>query len=175
MSKLILAACIILTVSFAGCKKDDERSPAGDAHLELYLTDAPGDYDAVLIDVQSIEIISDAGTQIYPLATPGIHNLLNLTDGKDTLLISEDITSGTVSQFRFILGENNSVVVGGIEYPLQTPSAQTSGLKINVHENLVSGELYKYVFDFDADQSIHQLGNGDYQLQPVITMYVKPL
>lgn len=174
MPKLILAACTMLTLSFAGCKKDDEN-PAGNAHLELYLADAPGDYDAVLIDVQSIEIISDAGTDIYPLATPGIHNLLNLTDGKDTLLISEDFPSGTVSQFRFILGPNNSVVVDSIEYPLQTPSAQTSGLKINVHETLEAGELYKYVFDFDADESINQLGNGDYQLKPMIIMYVKPL
>ena len=165
---------ILLTASIvSSCRKDNggDGDASGTAHLNLYLTDAPALYDAVFIDIESIEIISDAGTATFPLLVPGIYNLLDFTSGIDTLMISEDMSPRTISQIRLILGENNSIVVGGIAYPLSTPSAQSSGLKLQVHETLEPGITYAFYLDFDAEHSIVEEGNGSYSLKPVLNIF----
>ena len=51
---------------------------------------------------------------------------------------------------------------------LTTPSAQHSGLKLNVHAELTEGITYKILLDFDAARSIVKTGSGAYNLKPVI-------
>ncbi|MGZ3921427.1 MAG: DUF4382 domain-containing protein [Bacteroidia bacterium] len=52
--------------------------------------------------------------------------------------------------------------------PLATPSADESGLKLQVHQDLQAGVAYGVLLDFDANQSIVDQGNGSYSLKPVI-------
>ncbi len=59
-------------------------------------------------------------------------------------------------------------MVDGQTLPLATPSAQQSGLKIQINENLEPGILYEFMLDFDVDKSIVAQGNGGYSLKPVI-------
>lgn len=98
----------------------------------------------------------------------GVYNLLDLTGGIDTLIATAGIPAGKLQQIRLILGQNNTIVVDGISYPLQTPSAMQSGLKLQVHEELVGGVSYSILLDFDAAQSVVDQGNGQYSLKPVI-------
>jgi hypothetical protein len=86
----------------------------------------------------------------------------------DTLIATGDIDAGTVSQIRLILGPNNSVIVDGVVYPLSTPSADQSGLKLLVNRVFEPGVSYGILLDFDANQSIVLEGNGTYKLKPVI-------
>ena len=51
---------------------------------------------------------------------------------------------------------------------MKTPSAQQSGLKLQVHENLVAGITYEFKLDFDAANSIIHTGADSYILKPVI-------
>jgi hypothetical protein len=87
---------------------------------------------------------------------------------KDTILGRTDLDSGRIEQIRLILGPNNYVKVNGQTYALETPSAQQSGLKINLHQDVSAGLLYKLLLDFDASRSIVKTGNGKYILKPVI-------
>jgi hypothetical protein len=145
--------------------------------LQVRLTDGPGSYDAVYIDVEKVEVnvSSDTGTnsgwQTVPLIRPGVYNLLKFRNGIDTVLASMDLPAGTLSQMRLILGDNNSVVVDGQSYPLKTPSAQQSGLKFNIHATLTSGIVYRLWIDFNAEKSIVRTGNGKYILKPVIRTF----
>jgi len=100
--------------------------------------------------------------------TPGIYNLLNFTNGVDTLIATGNLIAEKVQQIRLILGPNNSVAVGGTVFPLTTPSAEQSGLKLQVHHVLEAGVAYAVLLDFDANASIVQEGNGTYKLKPVI-------
>lgn len=174
--KAIAALLLISGLTLGSCDKSDDPNnngnPSGSAQLSVRLTDGPAEYDAVWIDVQQIEIIADGGskTTLTP-ARPGQYNLLAFRNGLDTLLVTGPVPAGTVSQIRLILGANNSVVVGGQAYPLNTPSAQQSGLKLNLHETLSPGGSYTFWLDFDAGKSIHQTGNGKYMLKPVIRAY----
>src|SRR6185312_6259756 len=105
----------------------------------------------------------------------GIYNLLTLSNGKDTLLANGIVAAGNVSQIRLLIGSTaNTVMVNGSIYPLVTPSAQETGVKLNVNSSLVTGVTYNFTIDFDAGMSVVAEGNGTYSLKPVIRAVVAP-
>ncbi len=158
----------LLIAAFA-CKKEKEDitpvSPPTPYHIRM--TDAPAAYLAVNIDLQAVEV-TGSGRTVMLNVTPGIYNLLNFSNGLDTLIATGALTMTSVEQIRLILGNNNTIVTSTGTYPLKTPSAQQSGLKLNVHHTLQPGVDYYVLLDFDAAQSIVENGNGDYSLKPVI-------
>ncbi|WP_338768113.1 DUF4382 domain-containing protein [Bernardetia sp. ABR2-2B] len=168
---------LLLSISLFSCNKEKE---SGQAKLEVRLVDAPADYEAVYIDVQEIRIHTsetaadeDQGWTTLPTNT-GIYNLLELTNGIDALLATEELPAGKVSQIRLILGENNTLVEDGETIPLRTPSAQQSGLKLKINTTLEADLKYVIVLDFDAARSIVKAGNsGNYNLKPVIRTFVE--
>lgn len=153
------------------CSKNDSNTN-GKAKFQVFLTDDPGNYDAVNVDIQDVQINltsdSEGGWQTLDGVAKGVYNLLDFVDNKDTLLVSADIPAGKIQQIRLVLGDNNSVVIDGTEIPLETPSAQQSGLKLNIHQDVDAGLVYKMILDFDAGRSIVTTGNGKYILKPVI-------
>jgi hypothetical protein len=164
-----ILAVFMLSLFMIACNNDDNKT----ATLHVRLTDAPADYQQVNIDIQSVEINSEAGTKESGWKTltvkNGVYNLLDLSNGLDTLLATAELPVGKVSQIRLILGTNNTIKVGGAVFPLSTPSAQQSGLKLNVNAQLNEGITYTILLDFDAALSVKKNGNGTYSLKPVIT------
>lgn len=167
---LRLSIFTLLIIGFVACSDDDKSTNLeGNAKLALRLTDAPGDYEAVFIDVEEVEIKYNGNQEDLVLGVEGgIYNLLELTAGVNVLLYNDEVPAGKISQIRLILGDENSIVVDGQSLPLSTPSAQQSGLKINVHQSLEPGILYDFILDFDVDKSIVAQGNGGFSLKPVI-------
>ncbi len=165
-----LSLITLLFIGFASCSDDDSgNNNEGNAKLAIRLTDAPGDYEKVFIDVQEVEIKYNDGRDDINLGiNAGVYDLLELTAGVNVLLFDDEVPAGNISQIRLILGENNTIVVDGETLPLDTPSAQQSGLKIQVNETLEPGILYEFMLDFDVDKSIVAQGNGGFNLKPVI-------
>ncbi len=151
--KKILFLAILATMIIQGCNNDDNDAKG---ILSVRLTDAPAEYEEVLIDLQElhIKVSSDDddedGWQSLELNTTGQIDLLLLTNGNDILLTEEDIPVGNIAQMRMILGSNNQIVVDGETHELATPSAEQSGLKFNIHANIEEGVTYKMWIDFDA-------------------------
>jgi hypothetical protein len=173
-----IATVILMTIIlFTGCKKKEtpNNTEPQKTTFNFMMTDAPGDYDAVFIELIGAEVHSDIQGWVTLNVIPGIYNLLDLTNGKDTLIASGPVTVGKVSQIRLILGTNNSVVVDNKVYALSTPSAQQSGLKLQVHAELIAGIAYTMLIDFDADKSIVDHGNDKYSLKPVLRVVTKAL
>lgn len=177
----ILFALIVPLFIFSACNKDNEETEnenpvvgTTDFNVSLKSTVAKSTYDSILIDIQAISIhtSSDSAENSgwFELETNvGIYDLLDYDAGNDTLIAFDSVLqTQTVSQIRLILGENNTIGVDGEIYDLETPSAQTSGLKIQVHAELEADKSYKILLDFDADNSIIETGNGKYKLKPVI-------
>ena len=160
----ILTLVLTLSTLWLACKKDS----AGTTPVKVRLTDAPGNFQQVNVDITGVEFKMNSGALVNLNVHSGIYNLLNFVNGIDTLIASADIQSGTLSQVRLILGANNTVKVDNVVYPLSTPSALQSGLKLNVHSDLTPGVEYNLLLDFDANQSIVLNGNGEYHLKPVI-------
>lgn len=166
MKNNLLLAFALFTLCFTACKDDSENTPS--SSLAVRMTDAPGNYDEVNIDLQGVEVTGPGGNNVMLNVNPGIYNLLDFANGVDTLIASGSIPSGQISQIRLILGTNNSVMVDSVLYPLSTPSAQQSGLKLQVHNTFAAGVAYMMLLDFDANQSIVEQGNGTYSLKPTI-------
>jgi hypothetical protein len=175
-TKFILPVVLLgVALGFSSCSNDDETA-TGTSKMEVRLTDAPGDYSKVLIDIRSVQIHTDgnandnsSGWTTLSNINPGIYNLLDFSNGKDTLLAASNLPSGRISQIRLILGENNSLVLkDGTTKELKTPSGQTSGLKVKIDADQVPDVTYVVLLDFDASKSIVAKGNGGYNLKPVI-------
>lgn len=164
---ILLSIMLIIMLGFtiSSCKKDATTS---NYPYNVRMTDASGPYDAVNIDLQGVEITGNNGKAVMLNVNSGIYNLLNFTNGADTLISYGNLEVATVQQIRLILGSNNTVVINGVSYPLSTPSADQSGLKLQVHQTLQEGVQYSVLLDFDANKSIVDLGNGNYKLKPVI-------
>lgn len=156
---------IILGFGISSCKKD---AVGTNKTFNVRMTDAPAAYGAVNIDLQSVEIVGDNGKTVTMNVNKGIYNLLNFTNGKDTLIATSTIDAASVEQIRLILGTNNTIMINGVSYPLSTPSAEQSGLKLQVHQTLAAGIANSVTLDFDAYQSIVEQGNGVYKLKPVL-------
>ncbi len=161
----LLTSIIIFILLTNSCRKENSNATYP---YSIRMTDAPGPYDAVYIDLQSIEVTGPNGQNILLNAYPGIYNLLDLANGVDTLIATGAMDISKVEQVRLILGSNNSIVVNGTSYSLSTPSAEQSGLKLQVHETLQAGVMYNLLLDFDVYKSIVEQGNGGYKLKPVI-------
>lgn len=154
---------LLFMVLAAACQDDNEK-----AKLIIRLTDSPGDYEKVNIDIQDIEVNGEGGWKSLPNVNKGIYNLLDFTDGKETVLTSTEYPTGKINQIRLVLGPDNSVEIGGETYPLETPSAQQSGLKLLLNAELTTGITYAILLDFDAAKSIVTTGSDKYILKPVI-------
>ena len=164
--KLFLVVASISGVLIA-CSKDDNSTT-----LRVRMTDAPAAFDAVNVDLEEVRVkYRDGGDSLSGWTTlstaAGIYDLLGLTAGVDTLIASGVIPSNSVKEIRLVLGSDNTIVVGGVTFPLTIPSGGESGLKIKVNKSL-SGPLDSLLIDFDAALSVHQNGSGDYILQPVL-------
>ena len=170
--KKLSAVFLFAMVAFIGCRKDSDNFGTGTSQVTFKLTDAPGQYDEVNIDITGLQVIIN--DSILDLdVEQGVYNLLDFVNGKDTLLVKDEIPSGKLSQVRLILGEDNTIKIGEDVYDLKTPSAQQSGLKLNVHADLLQGVAYAYTIDFDASRSVVKTGNGKYILKPVLRVFTK--
>lgn len=178
----------LAALALAGCGGGDGGiSGTGSGTLRLALTDAPAcGYDAVNVTVSAVRVHqsasageNDGGWQTLALAAPRRIDLTDLTNGVLEELGETTLPAGRYTQLRLVLAENstaqpfaNSVVpTGGVETALTTPSAQQTGLKLNVDIDVAADQRADFVLDFDACKSVVPRGNsGHYNLKPVVAV-----
>ncbi len=175
MKKILLLLTAAVGIALYSCDSNDSDSTNGSYVYKVRMTDAPGPYDQVNIDLQSVEVTGGNGQTVTLNTTAGVYNLLDFSNGLDTLIAVSTLADSRVEQIRLILGPNNTIVVGGVEYPLSTPSAEQSGLKLQVNQDLVADIENMILLDFDANASIIQTGNGTYKLKPVVRTVVSAI
>lgn len=183
----VLAAA---TVALAACGGGGGGEAVGQGTLRMALTDAPAcGYDHVWVTVDRVRVHqgdaadeNTGGWREIVLAGDASErriDLLDLTNGKLKELGQIDLPAGQYRQLRLVLAENdpanplaNAVQLTGstTELPLDSPSAQQSGLKLKNLE-ISDGQTTDMVLDFDACSSIVKAGNsGKYILKPVLTL-----
>ena len=165
----ITALAIFSLFLVVSCNKPE----GGTGYLKIKMTDAPGDFDSVFVDIQQVQVhISNNGgpsgwTDLNTNA--GIYNLLELQNDITTVLVdTNSLPVGSLQQMRLILGTNNSVVIDSLTYPLELTSQSQTGLKLNLNAQITPNDLVEILIDFDAEKSIVKTGQGKYILKPVI-------
>ena len=190
LSNLVRSVAVLLAglALLSGCGGGDSSSTGT---LRLSITDQPAcGYDNVFITVETVRVHqsedamdSDAGWQDIPiLDAPKRIDLLKLTNGVLETLGQTVLPAGNYTQLRLVLASNppnspspipNSVVltVNGSEEPLDTPSGQQTGIKMNVDITVEPDKVADFVIDFDACKSVVVAGSsGKYLLKPVVSV-----
>ena len=152
-----------LGLALTSCKKTDSAQiPAGKQNLTLYMTDGPGFFDKVFVEIKAIQVLVDTTKDTrkndtcnwdrlgaYIGATlgnrkdsglvwanlnikAGVYDILNLRNGVDTLLASTEIPKGAIRLIRIEIGTNNSVVKDNVTYPLNWPDNKPSYILIKL-------------------------------------------
>ena len=182
----LLAASLLVACGGGG---SDSNSSTGT--LRLSITDAPAcGYDNVWVTIEKVRVHqssnagdNDGGWSEVALPAPQRIDLLTLTNGTLLPLGQTELPAGTYTQMRLVLGStpppgspagtlaNSIKPTGGAETALTTPSAQQSGLKMNVNIDVPAGQVADFAIDFDACKSFVKAGNsGKYLLKPVLSV-----
>ncbi|WP_420576767.1 DUF4382 domain-containing protein [Ekhidna sp.] len=192
---LTLLITVLMVAAISSCSDSTEIDNNGmtTARMQVALVDDPAEYDAILIDVQGVEYRIDTdsteegenegeedgeenseeesdndGEWNTLEVTPTVYDLLKLNNGEEAILADEDIEAGELEQVRLILGNNNKIVIDGDTSDIFVPSGSQTGLKINIDGEVEDNKFYRLVLDFDAAQSVVELGNGEHILKPVV-------
>lgn len=183
----LCGAALVTLAACGGSSGSSETAIGGMGTLRVALTDSPAcGYDAVNVTIDRVRVHqsssaadSDGGWIDMPVMPSRRINLLDLTNGVLEELGQTPLPAGHYTQMRLLLAANdaahpmaNSLVPsGGSEVALTTPSAQQSGLKLNVGIDVGANQIADVVLDFDACKSIVRRGNsGHYNLKPVIAV-----
>jgi hypothetical protein len=175
-NKLILMSVLALMSFTIACSNDGNSESNQSSSISIKLMDNPAGYDKVFVEIVDVMVKrsddnnDENGWESLNAINTGIYDLLELTGGINVLLVDDfQIPSGALNQIRLVLGDNNSIVIDGETFPLNTPSAQQSGLKIKVNQTLEANIAYTFLLDFMVDESIVIAGNSDnINLKPVI-------
>ncbi len=152
---------------FIACSKEPEK-----VTVQFRLTDAPCETcQQVNVEIREIQIkmAGEDEAWISVPTTAGIYDLLEYQNGEDILIATAELPEGEeLKEVRFVLGEDNTVMVDDQLHPLTTPSAQQSGLKVKINKELDQSDQ-TFILDFDARESVREQ-NGGYALHPVIKL-----
>ena len=181
------AMSVLALVAACGGGGGSGSSSGGTGTMSFSVTDAPGDYENVFVTITGVRVNQDGsedadgdGFEEMTITNPQRIDLLDLQNGSFESLGNLTLPAGNYSQARLVLAENssssepfaNAVVLEGetAERPLTTPSAQQSGLKVNIDLDVGEGEVVDLRIDFDANKSVVERGNsGQYNLKPVLS------
>ncbi len=190
----LASAVIAMVLVFSACTKSGMN---GNSSVSVLLTDGPGDFDAVNIDIQKVEVKvdkdekhkrddnrngldddkddhlrnkDDFGEWIDLGFAPKVIDVLTLRNGIETQLGTANIDAGTVRKIRITLGTKNTVVKAGVTSDLLLDSQTSNFLYIQLfdkHRERGNRNDVKVWVDFDIANSIVE-SNGKFYLKPVL-------
>ena len=204
-TNLFVAASLIAIVSLVAvaCNKSTsvENGP-GIQQVNFMLTDGPGSYDNVFIDIKSLQIVIDTAREgsrkrdtcnwdhigshresrrdsglvwtTIPVKA-GVYDILKFRNGLDTLFASANVPKGSVRLVRIEFGTNNSVVKDSVTHPLNlSPNLPNFiVIKLKGHEfEEFASRRHRLWLDFDVSRSIIE-ANGRFYLIPVMHTFVE--
>jgi hypothetical protein len=160
---------------FSGCSKSTKTTPEGE--IRIYLVSKPMDFDAVNIVVSQVSVHmseegSISGWKVI-CDTTQTYDLLELKDGAMALFADHQLDPGHYTQIRLKITDGSNVIVDGSQHDLEIPSGYQSGIKLNHQFQIQENQTYELLLDFDAEKSIIQKEDGQYQLKPVIRSIVQ--
>lgn len=186
--KLLSITLLVLLIA-VGCSDDDSTSPGtvtGNGTLKMYMTDAPGDYDAVNVTISSVSVhyadgteeteeegelapskaSADEGTWIEVSAETMTIDLLTLANGATFMIGTTELAAGQYTQVRLAV-ESAEVIIDGETIPLTIPS---SVIKLIHPFTIEADAITELVLDFDAQRSVNVTGgnNPTYKMNPTI-------
>ncbi len=178
--KLLTLTLFAGSMAFTSCKKDTDENGNEPKTMKVRMTDSPGDYEKLEVEIASIEAYSDKRGWVMLESNSQMVSVLTLTNGAETTLVNETkIKSGTYTKLRFTFGSDNKVwinteaTLGGsfitTEFSLALSSPEKQ-YEVEI-DNEVDGSLGANILvDFDVANSIKGELTGVLTLDPQMTV-----
>ncbi len=182
--RYILVAALLTAAAACG---GNSTSPSGNGSVTVMLKDSPfSDAKALLVTFSSVSVHMSGGSfATLPFsggASSRTCDLKRLASGQD-VLGTGNMTPGHYTQIRLVVSsatlyfDNASAGAtpcataiappAGRSAPVTVPSGQVD---LNREFDVTNTTTRTITLDFDGDQSVKQLGNGNFTMMPVITV-----
>ncbi len=138
----------------------------GSGTLQVSMADAP------LPNVTSLVIVIDRieahvnGDWVEVASVPQTIDLLDLVF-TPMVVATGGLPVGSINQVRLFVSDATVTDDTGV-HDVNIPSALNTGIKVNINASVLENTVTAILLDFNVEKSLHLLGNGTYQLQPVI-------
>ncbi|MBN8836106.1 MAG: DUF4382 domain-containing protein [Sphingobacteriia bacterium] len=202
LKRSIVVSSFFVCLAIIACNKSGslETATTGTQNVSLSLTDGPGLYDSVFIEIKDVKVLLDTSSNTRKNdncdydrmgdfahhkpdssfiwqdlnVAAGVYNLLSLRNGVDTVLASGTIKAGSIRLIRIDLGANNYFVKDSVKYPLNIPPNAPSYILVKLMGNEFGrfGSTSRLWLDFDIQRSIVQLRDYKFYLTPYIRAFL---
>ena len=185
--RVIFASIVACTLSVLACGGSPTGPSGPGGTFNLMLKDSPfSDAKSVLVTFSEVTAHRDTDSDFTKVpfaasATSRTCDLKKLETVQDVLGVG-GLPVGHYTQVRLVIASatiyfDNAATGGacapaiaapaGRAAPLEIPSGE---VKLNRQFDVVVNGATAMLLDFDGDQSIHQTGNGQYMMRPVIAI-----
>lgn len=178
--RLVTLTAVLMAV--VAC--EDSTGPDGTSQIRIRLTDAPADYiESAEIWVSQVYLQRSAdaepeeegeGGRVFlfdDAENPRHYDLMTLRDGVTADLTGEvEIEPGEYGQLRLVVDSAFVTLIEGVTFSdgtntasLKVPSGSTSGIKVQLNEDLEpeEGETVDLIVDFDVNENFKIQGNAE--------------
>src|SRR5262245_2865541 len=201
---LVPLLALIFIIFYTSCQTELNNSsniPQSQQRVSRRLSDNPVNFDAVNVDIQSVEVQvipdscqgrhhddddndgdddrdhdHDARCSVWDTLDirPGVYNLLDLANGTDTILANGFTVAGKISKIRLTIGDENSVVIDSISYPLTLwNDSHHVTIKVKGEDvDAINPNDLQFWLDFDAGRSIVKIRDNNFVLKPFLRVWL---
>lgn len=164
----------ILSLFFlSSCSKEDIADTSQNSLVNVKLKGTQSQLSELNIEVLDVQfrVLEDetdpnAWVSLNTINT-GVHDLTNLTQDELMPLVDfQEVPSGFIYNIKIVYGNQNMVVMDGVEYTLNM-SSECQNASINIIEKQLNvNTLYEFVLEFETNNSISFSSDGNANLDP---------
>ena len=184
--KKVLPISMALGLIFTACEKDDNSNSVSSStqasSFKVKMTDAPGDYAALNVEITGVEVYRESEGWITLSNEAQYINVLDLTNGTETTLAFQgNVEAGTYTKLKVSFGEQNTLQVNSdvslAGLTLQAMSTTTldwngpKEVEIVIDEQVDAFNQGEVLLDFQVAQSIKE-DVRSFVIDPMITVIV---
>ncbi len=185
--KTLSIVAIGAALSLTSCKKDEAPSPnsssqAGDQSFKVRMTDNPGNYSALDVEIVSISAMNSNNEWVELNNSTQTVSVLELTNGKETTLaFKNNVDAGVYTKLKIKFSQNNRLTLNSFLSGGSSSSIINVGVNvgsttdineeviIEIDESISSTTNADVLIDFNVAESVIE-NSGNYMIDPVITV-----
>ncbi|WP_143959563.1 DUF4382 domain-containing protein [Litoribacter populi] len=157
MKLKILIAALFVSILLTGCGQDEERV---DGLMNIFLIDAPGDFDQAWVEVLGAEIVVNGTTHFLEYVTADKKVNVSALVADNSLLVGrKKVPAGQMTEVILILGEELYVIRAGQRTNMQYLTADSRRFTFPVDFTIDGGNSYDYYVDLDMSRSVRRAAN----------------
>lgn len=166
-----LSVFILLFLLVSGCSDNPAGSGNGFITVESFDAPAPEGIEHLYLHVIEVSAHHSDNGWIVLSESDTVVDYMELVNGVTVLLAdSVSLPVGDYEQMRLLLSDSNEIVIQGNTYNLTTPSAQQTGVKLNLNFTVDENQLIEIYVDFDIAKSIVS-ASSKYLLHPTFKAF----